>query len=192
MKIYSENFRTHQLDGETDKSAIHRLQIALLHQALTSAGLLCESTRDALLQKRTPAGKPYLPDFPDFHYNFSDSGDYLVLAVSLDGSIGVDLQKITPIHGGVMKLAQRFFHPQDVALLQTCHSEEEQQSLFFRIWSVKESYLKCTGEGLPGGLDRFPVDFEHEQIADHGFQELTPPEDGYVLCVCTCPRIEAD
>lgn len=158
---------------------------------------------------RSSHGKPYLADYPSFHYNFSDSGDWLVLAVSEnDSEIGVDLQKIVPVKAGIMKMARRFFHPDDVRRLEAVshpedithpdvvsHSEEiscpeakddavRQEELFFRIWTVKEAYLKYTGEGLSGGMSRFPVDFEKETIGGVPFEEVSPPAPGYLLTVC--------
>lgn len=156
MKIYIENYKQIQKPGENNKSAIHRLQPLMLKTALADFPFFSGSNGFPVLQERTPAGKPYLPSHPDFHYNFSDSGDYLVLAVSPKHEIGVDLQKLTPVRAGVISMAERFFHPEDLALLRNAKDAEEQLKLFFRIWTIKEAYLKCTGEGLSGGLNRLP------------------------------------
>lgn len=194
MRIYIENYKKIQNPGENNKSAIHRLQPLMLKTALAdfpaSSGIpdfetLSGSRKESLvLQARTAAGKPYLPSCPDFHYNFSDSGDYLVLAVSPEHEIGVDLQKLTPVRAGVIPMAERFFHPEDLALLRNTKDAKEQLKLFFRIWTIKEACLKCTGEGLSGGLNRFPVCFTTSQIGGLPFLEMAPPESGYVLTVC--------
>lgn len=194
MKIYIENYKQIQKPGENNKSAIHRLQPLMLKTALAdfpaSSGIpdfetLSGSRKESLVfQARTAAGKPYLPSHPDFHYNFSDSGDYLVLAVSPKHEIGVDLQKLTPVRAGVISMAERFFHPEDLALLRNAKDAEEQLKLFFRIWTIKEAYLKCTGEGLSGGLNRCPVCLAASQIGGLPFLEMAPPKAGYVLTVC--------
>lgn len=184
MNYYTQNYKLILLPGESDKTAIHRLQPELLQKAWAEyhGGALLPSGE--LLSQRTASGKPYLPAHPDFHYNFSDSGDYLVLAVSPDHPIGVDLQKIIPIRSGPLKMAERFFHPDEIRLLSACKNAEEQYLLFFRIWTIKEAFLKCTGEGLSGGLSRFPIDFSRQRIGDCRFTELVPPEAGYFLTVC--------
>ena len=156
----------------------------MLKTALADFPIFSGSNGFPVLQERTPAGKPYLPSHPGFHYNFSDSGDYLVLAVSPEHEIGVDLQKLTPVRAGVIPMAERFFHPEDLALLRNTKDAKEQLKLFFRIWTIKEACLKCTGEGLSGGLNRFPVCFTTSQIGGLPFLEMAPPESGYVLTVC--------
>ena len=44
--------------------------------------------------KRTPDGKPYFPDYPDFHYNISHSGRYAVCGMICGGTkmqpVGID------------------------------------------------------------------------------------------------------
>ena len=182
MKTYLQNYHSMQLPDESRKDTVHRLQPLLLQKAWT--GLFPESRPEPseFVQARTSSGKPFLPAHPGFHYNFSDSGDYLVLAVSPDHEIGVDLQKITPVHAGVLRTAKRFFHPDDLRLLQNQKDAEEQLSLFFRIWTVKEAFVKCTGEGLSGGMNRFPVDFQSCRIGGKAFTELEPPA-GYFLTV---------
>ncbi len=186
MKIYLKNYHSMQLPDESGKDTVHRLQPLLLQKAWTD--LFPEGPDERrpdpseFVQARTPSGKPYLPAHPDFHYNFSDSGEYLVLAVSPDHEIGVDLQKITPVRAGVLRTAERFFHPDDLRLLRNQNDAEEQLALFFRIWTVKEAFLKCTGEGLSGGMNRFPVDFKTSRIGGKAFTELASPA-GYFLTV---------
>ena len=107
-----------------------------------------------------------------------------MLAVSPEHEIGVDLQKLTPVRAGVIPMAERFFHSEDLALLRNTKNAKEQLKLFFRIWTIKEACLKCTGEGLSGGLNRCPVCFAASQIGGLPFLEMAPPESGYVLTVC--------
>ena len=47
-------------------------------------------------ETRTPEGKPYFQDYPDFHYNISHSGKYVVCGIICGGQnpqpIGVAIQ----------------------------------------------------------------------------------------------------
>ncbi len=181
MYLVFHHFKSIQLPGEKDKDTIHRLQPIMLRRALQAASFDIPSAPLTVL--RTPKGKPYLPDYPSFHYNFSDSGDYLALAASCEHPVGVDLQQITVIASGVETLAGRFYHPQDAALVLSFQGEEQLRT-FFRIWTIQEAYLKCIGQGLTYGLDHQFVNFSDQSIGGRHFQEMTPPEDGYCLAVC--------
>lgn len=206
MKLYFRNNSPENIPRQHYRETVRAAQQEMLAEAF------CEWLHQKVPLPpvlRGPHGKPYLADYPAFHYNFSDSGDWLVLAVSEnDSEIGVDLQKIVPVKTGIMKMARRFFHPEDVRRLEAVshpedithpdvvsHPEEiscpeamddavRQEELFFRIWTVKEAYLKYTGEGLSGGMSRFPVDFEEHIIGGIPFTEVSPPAQGYLLTVC--------
>ena len=87
----------------------------------------------------TPSGKPYLQDYPDFHFNISHSGEFTALALS-DSQVGVDIEKLRDIN---LKIADRYFTDDEKAYVKDNKS-------FFYIWTRKEAYLKMTGEGLKG------------------------------------------
>ena len=55
---------------------------------------------------RPPGGKPYFPAFPDFYYNISHSGSYVVCAVC-DHPVGIDLQQIPNQAERALKIAKR-------------------------------------------------------------------------------------
>lgn len=134
-----------------------------------------------------PWGKPFLAGYPDVHFNLSHSGEYVCCAVA-DQEVGVDIQKY---QGKVDGIAKRFFTREDNRLLDQC-DKEERQKRFFRIWSIRESYIKFTGRGLGQGLDSFGIDWKGKQIYDRGrlaacFEEYAGLE-AYSLCVCTGQR----
>ena len=58
-----------------------------------------------------------------------------------------------------MEVARRFFHPAEIQCLQNL-AGDAQDELFFRYWSVKESFLKYTGSGLSSPLSGFEVRFD--------------------------------
>ena len=100
-------------------------------------------------------GKPYVQNEPDIHFNLSHSGDY-VLAVFGPVEIGCDIQMIGEAHRND-RIAARFF------------TEREQKALaegidFYRIWVRKESYIKCTGNGMACDLRSFDVTEDMLQI----------------------------
>lgn len=100
-------------------------------------------------------GKPYVDcGKTGIYYNLSHSGDYLVCALS-DREVGIDIEQTGKMH---LEVARRFFHPEEYKNL-LLYAGEQQNDLFYRYWSVKESFLKYTGKGLSASLSGFMVLF---------------------------------
>lgn len=100
-------------------------------------------------------GKPFIKELPDFFYNISHSGEYAVLAAG-NSEVGIDIQKVSTTHN--FNIAKRFFTESEYHYLKSL-DHEKSISEFFRLWSIKEAYLKFTGEGLSGDLSSFSVTF---------------------------------
>lgn len=101
-------------------------------------------------------GKPFLADMPEIHFNLSHSGDYAVAAFS-DQEVGIDIEH-TNKNG--RKIAKRFFTSKEAAAIQNCRSKEEEEDLFLRYWTLKESFLKVTGYGLKLPMNEFEFDLQ--------------------------------
>lgn len=160
----------------------------LLHDALCKElGFLAENTASFRMMYEEN-GKPYLKDYPDLHFNLSHSGEYVCCALS-DAPVGIDVQKLTDVKDGI---ARRFFTAQDNFMLAERRGHE-QEKLFFRMWSIKESYVKLTGRGIGQGLSGFEIDWENCRIIDKDAaaffveQSILP---GYALCVCSWKKTE--
>ena len=97
-------------------------------------------------------GKPYWPEKEDFCYNLSHSGKYVVCAVD-NHPVGIDVQIIRPIS---IEIAKRFFSRTEYEYIIK-HNEEEHLSVFYDIWTLKESYIKAIGRGLSIPLNSFSV-----------------------------------
>lgn len=129
-------------------------------------------------------GKPYFPDYPQFHFSISHSGNYAVCAAS-DCEVGVDIQEIRPVKASI---AERFFTETERMQMERVTGDEEIRMLF-RIWSAKESYVKLTGRGMAEGLQTFTADLENGRIwrADTAcaayLKEYKAPAH-YVLTAC--------
>ncbi|HKM35633.1 MAG TPA: 4'-phosphopantetheinyl transferase superfamily protein [Lachnospiraceae bacterium] len=126
----------------------------------------------------TPNGKPYLADHSELFFNVSHSGDYAVLVLS-NQEVGVDIQKWKPVSGSFSK---RLLHIQE-----SCDFGEEN---LFSIWTAKEAFVKCTGEGLQKDFKQLFIDFKKERVIDTktGISlQLTQMQwiPGYSLSVCT-------
>ncbi len=99
-------------------------------------------------------GKPYLPG-SHIEFNLSHSKQVGLLAVNLNEPLGVDVEWRRPDFGG-MKIARRFFSPQEVTELEQL-PEDQRVHAFFNGWSRKEAYIKALGKGLAIPLSKFSV-----------------------------------
>lgn len=131
------------------------------HCYLVSRALLrtvlaqCLSTHPAALRfAKTNKGKPYLdhPNGGQLEFNLSHCAGMIVLAVSDQGSIGIDVEcnaRVAPI-----SIAHQCFTEQEVRTLMV-FEQDYRNKQFFDLWTLKESYLKATGEGLSIPLNSF-------------------------------------
>lgn len=83
-------------------------------------------------------------------FNVSHSGNYVVGVVS-DCEVGCDIEKVS---NAPMKVAQHYFSPGESEYI---NSEPDKDRAFFTIWTLKESYMKMTGQGLSLALDSFEI-----------------------------------
>ena len=97
---------------------------------------------------RHPKGKPYSPDSRVF-FNWAHSGDWVLAGVG-SSSLGVDVERPRR-EKSWHAVAKRFFREEEKKTIAAA-SKEARGDLFLRYWTMKESYLKYTGEGLSGGI----------------------------------------
>ena len=97
----------------------------------------------------TEHGKPYLalPSAP--HFTLSHSGNYVMCAVS-DIPAGCDTERIPGPDRlqALMRVAAKYYTEKEQAALAACPDDVSRALLFCRLWTLKESYVKCTGKGL--------------------------------------------
>lgn len=107
-----------------------------------------------------PKGKPALawPEGSGLEFNFSDSADLALLALSRDAPVGVDVEhrhRVSNLEG----IAASHFAAEEREALLALPAADRVET-FFRIWTRKEAYIKAIGIGLTFGLDRFAVTIE--------------------------------
>lgn len=115
-------------------------------------------------------GKPFLKGHPEIHFNLSHTKGVCACALS-DKPIGIDVEHILQNDEDVMR---RTMNAEEMAeILGSAHPD----TAFIRLWTMKESLLKLTGEGLCDDLPGLLVNKED-------FHFTTETHDGYVLSVC--------
>lgn len=125
--------------------------------------------------ERTSAGKPYLK-MPLF-FNLSHSGEYVACVLS-DKEVGMDIQEKK---AKAPDLNRRLLNEKETA--------PKNPQEFFRLWAVKEAYVKCKGTGLLKDFRELYADFEESCVRDvltGEEKELFLPKCplGYAAAVC--------
>ncbi len=91
------------------------------------------------------------------YFNLSHSAEKVVLAVSRFENIGIDVECARKPRK-VAAIAQRYFSDEEAAQLLAL-PEDQQQSRFYDLWTLKEAYIKACGMGLAIPLQHFSYDF---------------------------------
>lgn len=134
--------------------------------------------------------KPFLTQFPNLHFNLSHSEERVMCAIS-DCEIGCDVELVTPID---LNIAKKFFFASEFESIANHPDGTSRYDIFFRFWTLKESFMKVTGLGFYLNLSDFCVEFQNDNIvvcqsvddADYTFREYSLENDyKYAICVRT-------
>lgn len=109
-------------------------------------------------------GKPSLSDGlnkNNLQFNLSHSDNLALYAFTRQKRIGIDVEYLCS-RSEPLQIARRFFAPEEYKLIASVE-ENRQLEMFLHIWTIKEAYLKATGEGLSGSLDAAEVFFQGEK-----------------------------
>jgi len=88
-------------------------------------------------------GKPYLVGINKYKFNISHSLDYVACAVA-DCEVGVDIQRLQKAD---ILTAKHIFSAEEYGrFLKLPQSRRDKE--FFKLWTIKESYLKAIGTGF--------------------------------------------
>lgn len=90
-------------------------------------------------------GKPYLKDRNDIFFSISHSKRCCVCVIS-DREIGVDAEEIKPFS---QRLAEKVCSENELLKIENSPDKARE---FTKIWTMKESFIKMTGEGFSHGL----------------------------------------
>jgi 4'-phosphopantetheinyl transferase len=104
--------------------------------------------------RQSPTGKPELQPppttGPHWEFNLSHSGDRILAGLQATGRIGVDVEEIRP-RRLLQEIAADYYHPDELTRLHH-GGREPDLAAFYRIWTLKEAFIKAIGEGL-----RYPI-----------------------------------
>ena len=92
-----------------------------------------------------PHGKPSLKNHPEIHFNLSHCDEAAVCVIGTR-PVGIDVESIHPFDS---ELAADTMNPEELRII---HSSTDPSIAFTRFWTMKESLLKLTGEGITDNL----------------------------------------
>lgn len=105
----------------------------------------------------TPHGKPFLRSPPrDLRFSLSHTRGMAVVAIALALDVGVDVEGASAARDA-LSVAEKFFAPQEAALIGAEDDVAMRNDLFLSIWTLKEAIVKADGRGLARNLDSFVV-----------------------------------
>jgi 4'-phosphopantetheinyl transferase len=120
-------------------------------------------SHDEIAFHYTDKNKPFIKDKINnkkLEFNVSHSEQCILIAVTLDNSVGVDVEKINA-NIDFESLSARFFSKKENQYLSNLE-DSKKLNAFYNIWTRKEAFIKATGKGIAYGLDNFSVCSDNE------------------------------
>lgn len=153
----------------------------LAHQRALAEKLLAYALKrehglelSSLAQSRTAAGKPYFPGCP-VEYSLSHCRGLVCCALSLS-PVGVDAE--APAHS----LPPCCGASAPRRSLSWLTAQQDQQQAFLSLWTLKESVMKLSGQGIGYGFQRASFTFPEGQPRFRGRRAPVPVRPGGRHC----------
>jgi len=117
-----------------------------------------------------PRGKPqlasthHLPENggPSLLFNLSHTRGLVAAGVARRFAIGLDVEVLRRF-ADATDVARRFFSPSEVEALEAC-PDETRVVRFVELWTLKEAFLKATGEGVSERLSEISFDLGQPEV----------------------------
>ena len=139
-KFYFDRDKIHSLFGELI------LRYALWEQF--------HMTTSDIIIGYTAYGKPYLEGYEHIYFNLSHSGNWVLVGIG-DIPIGVDVEQTNEKN---ILLISKSFTEEEKRMISERDGEEKRRT-FYKLWTLKESYVKAIGKGLSIPFDSFSFRF---------------------------------
>ena len=127
---------------------------------------------------RDEKGKPWCKNGPCF--NLSHTRGAVLIGIS-ESPVGVDVEYLRPV---AEKLPQRVLSPEELQWYRQRGSRRED---FLTLWTLKESYFKLLGTGLPGFPNKTALCCENGiwRMKDRDCSFFTRREQDLFLALCS-------
>jgi 4'-phosphopantetheinyl transferase len=170
-----ERARANRFTLEIDRKAFIAAH-ALTRLMLADASTLSPLSWRFLAESR---GKPEIAPAPrlgGLRFNLSHTRGIVACAVGWSDDLGVDVETIDRSQPLDLDLADQFFAPAEADMIRRLPAWRAREA-FLRIWTLKEAFIKATGEGLARTLDSFSFTLEPIAIAFRASNDTDPLSD---------------
>jgi 4'-phosphopantetheinyl transferase len=106
------------------------------------------------------SGKPFTRREPPLEFNVAHSDNRAVFAFAR-GPVGIDVERVRPLPD-LLATAARFFAPGEYEAVRHL-AGAPLEDMFFMCWTLKEAYLKATGDGLSVPLSAFQMRLDRSE-----------------------------
>lgn len=165
---------------DMDKRAFHGHAHKMLRECLRVKGIEYGENTPVV---KGELGKPSLAEHPEIHYNLSHANGIAACMVS-DCECGIDCENVRDFRPNVMK---RAFSDKEREMVEKA-PESEKNLLFFRLWTLKEAYVKALGIGISYPMNTAEFSFDGEniitEIKGFRFRQYILKGGRYVVSLC--------
>lgn len=171
------NFKSPNLNSKEYTGYLHQLSYKLLDRGLK---LEYNLNLQSLKLVKDVYGKPRLKDYEAIKFNISHCNG--MIACSLNNSeVGIDVEDVKPFD---YRVASKILTSSELNIVK---ESENQAQTFFKLWTLKESFIKCIGTGFNYSLPEISFCLYKNIRCNHsGFifkQYLV--FDSFILSMCT-------
>ena len=106
-------------------------------------------------------GKPMLdPLMGGLHFNLSHTRGFVACAVTRAAPVGIDVERLNR-DVDLSRLAARFFSSAEI---EDLGKSADARGHFFELWTLKEAFLKSTGDGMSRPLNSMSFDLRADRV----------------------------
>lgn len=138
--------------------------------------------------------KPIFENAPEISFNLSHSGTKVLAAFfkhdirnDIGNDIGCDIEMVSAIE---LDIAKRFFFKSEYQNIMGQKTDQEKTELFFRYWTIKESFMKATGLGFMLALSDFEIVINSSNVTSKTKEEQVDKRNENITVVQTVDRNE--
>lgn len=145
--------------GKLKNALLHKRYVEVHGRLRSVLATTLNQPPEKIRIKKTGHGKPYLADHPELAFNLSHSADRLMIAVSRQCQMGVDIE-ICKQRINLSGIVDKCFAEEE-AVYWAKLPESQKNRAFYRFWTRKEAFVKATGHGIALGLNHCVINPEN-------------------------------